>query len=120
MDFQHEPTLRRYFGVDPANGEMVWVVHADGSIAGISHRVRVSKCEAEVALLVRSDTKGRGIGKQLLQDAIIRSNRDGLTILSGFVLRENREMLGLARSAGFEAKESFGLNIRLELALTTT
>jgi acetyltransferase len=57
--------------------------------------------EAEFAIVVRSDLHGRGLGR-LLMDKIERYARaQGLQRLVGVVLRENADMLDLARHCGF-------------------
>jgi acetyltransferase len=59
---------------------------------------------AEFAIIVRSDYKGHGLGRALLQK-IIRYCRDRKTRrVVGQVLFENEEMLGLATALGFEKK----------------
>ena len=117
MDFREEASLRRYFGVDPKSGEIGWMLDGRSSIAAISHRVRISPCEAEIALIVRSDLKRTGIGGRMLRSLIRRSTEEGLRTLSALVLSENRAMLALARRAGFTARGTPGLNVELALAL---
>jgi acetyltransferase len=57
--------------------------------------------EAEFAIIVRSDLKGRGLG-HLLLDKLIRYQRaHGTQRLVGHVLRENEAMNDLARTQGF-------------------
>jgi acetyltransferase len=59
--------------------------------------------DAEFAVIVRSDLKGRGLGR-LLMDALIRHlTARGTQQMVGFVLRENAAMQDLARSLGFMA-----------------
>ncbi|WP_353506234.1 bifunctional acetate--CoA ligase family protein/GNAT family N-acetyltransferase [Variovorax brevis] len=62
--------------------------------------------EAEFALLVRSDLKGQGLGKLLLNQLIEHARSRGIERLVGNVLRENTRMLKLSRSAGFEDDRS--------------
>jgi acetyltransferase len=57
--------------------------------------------QAEFAILVRSDLKGRGLGRALL-DKIVRYGRArGMRRLCGEVLAGNRQMMELAASLGF-------------------
>ncbi len=58
--------------------------------------------EAEFAIIVRSDLKGRGLGHLLLQHLIDYVRSRGTPELVGLILRENSAMLQLARSVGFE------------------
>jgi len=58
--------------------------------------------EAEFGIILRSDSKGMGLGS-LLMDKMIRYARGhGTRFLVGTVLRENARMLELAKAYGFE------------------
>lgn len=59
--------------------------------------------EAEFAIIVRSDLKGRGLGTLLLQRLIEHARERGTRRLVGLVLRENTRMLRLARALGLQA-----------------
>jgi acetyltransferase len=64
--------------------------------------------DAEIAIIVRSDLKGRGLG-QLLFDKMIRYARaQGTQRLIGTVLHENGSMLQLARDNGFAVEPEPG------------
>jgi acetyltransferase len=119
IDPTDDLTLRRFFGVAADTGDVAWLFDSAGFIAGMSHRVRVARATAEVALVVRSDLKRVGLGRRLLDELIVRSTREGLATLSGFVLWENRPMLALARQAGFASRGSCGPNLQLELVLAS-
>ena len=73
---------------------------------------------AEFAVIVRSDLKGQGLGR-LLMDKIVRYCRArGLRELNGDVLARNTAMLALARSLGFSralAVEEGSVRVRLSL-----
>ena len=56
---------------------------------------------AELALLVRSDLKGKGLGSLLLPRLIARCRSRGLRVLTAVVLQENTRMLRLAERYGF-------------------
>jgi acetyltransferase len=82
-----------FVATDPATGEILGVVrlHSD------------SRYEtAEYAILLRSDLKGKGLGWALMQLLIEYAKSEGLTRLSGVVLRENAAMLTMCRDLGFE------------------
>jgi RimJ/RimL family protein N-acetyltransferase len=117
IDFRDEASLRRHFGVNPNSGEIGWILDERSLIAGISHRVLISPFEAEIALIVRSDLKRKGIGSRMLNCLIRRSGEERLQTVSAWVLYENRAMLSLARRAGFVARGSLGLNVELAIAL---
>ena len=70
-----------------------------GSVRGISDP---NNEEAEFAVIVRSDMKGKRLG-WILMDKLIRYLRaNGTRRVVGTILKENRGMLDLARSLGFK------------------
>jgi acetyltransferase len=74
----------------------------------------------EFGVLVRSDLKERGLGYAMLAQLIAYARADGLRRLVGIVLRDNRDMLGLARSLGFRiapAEGSDASTVEVELTL---
>jgi acetyltransferase len=78
--------------------------------------------EAEFAIIVRSDLKGRGLGRMLL-DKLVRYQRSrGTQRLVGEVLHENEAMRQLARDIGFrvDAEASDGGSLRHVLELQGT
>ena len=109
--FDDEPTLRRGFDVEDGCGEMTWVSDGCAAIAGVLHRIMVSRAEAEIALLVRSDLKRLGIGEFLLRHALARSACQGLVAVSGYVLRENLPMLRLAAKLGFMPQSDLSIPV---------
>lgn len=59
---------------------------------------------AEFGVLVRSDLKGRGLGRALMQHLIAYARAEGLKELSGYVLAQNTGMLALAAELGFTSR----------------
>ena len=57
---------------------------------------------AEYAVLVRSDLKGRGIGWQLMELIIRYARSEKLKRIEGQVLRENTTMLDMCQQLGFQ------------------
>jgi acetyltransferase len=92
---------------------------------GVARAVRdPDNTEAEFAIIVRSDLKGRGLGHLLLEHLIAYLRSRGTPSLVGLVLRENAAMLQLARSLGFEQEEEeedggrrYGEVVRMVMAL---
>jgi acetyltransferase len=112
LAFDDEATLRRAFGIK-SGGEMIWSLDEDRAIAGISHRVLISPMEAEIALLVRSDRKGFGIGEYLLRAVLARAARQGLETLTASVLRDNWPMLRLASKVGCVLRQAHADTIEI-------
>ena len=74
-----------------------------GELAGVSRLACApDHRSAEYALIVRSDLQGRGLGTALMRLLIDYARADGLERLEGMVLGDNRGMLGLIGSLGFE------------------
>jgi len=75
--------------------------------------------DAEFAIIVRSDLKGRGLGPALMRKMIRFLKHRGTQRMVGFVLRENTAMRELALSLGFtvdaEASDVDALYFVLEL-----
>jgi RimJ/RimL family protein N-acetyltransferase len=72
---------------------------------------------AELALLVRSDLKGMGMGSVLLDRLIARCRHCGISLLVAEVLTENTRMLRLADKYGFRPEDSQFGTARLVLDL---
>jgi GNAT superfamily N-acetyltransferase len=60
-----------------------------------------SRLEAEFALSVAEDWRGKGLGALLIADIERRARSQGAGYLSGDILRSNEPMKGLARKTGF-------------------
>ncbi|RFO96028.1 GNAT family N-acetyltransferase [Rhodoferax lacus] len=74
--------------------------------------------DAEFAIIVRSDCKGRGLGHVLLDKMVRYARANGTQNLVGMVLAENLAMRHLARSVGFVERPSDEAKVcRLVLAL---
>ncbi|MEB2344585.1 MAG: bifunctional acetate--CoA ligase family protein/GNAT family N-acetyltransferase [Deltaproteobacteria bacterium] len=73
---------------------------------------------AEFAIVVRSDQKGRGLGRALLEKMIRYCRARGTGELVGQVLPDNRAMLELAHALGFRSRflpEDGAVEVRLAL-----
>jgi acetyltransferase len=118
LNFDDEATFQRAFDLKAGSGEIIWVLDDDASIAAIAHRIALSRSEAEIALIVRSDVQRRGIGEFLLRQALARSARQGLKSLTGVVLWENRAMRRLAAKIGFVPRQgsAWALELTLDIA----
>jgi len=59
---------------------------------------------AEYAIIARSDLKGQGLGRKLMQKMIDYCTARGTREIIGQILPDNRPMISLARSLGFSAE----------------
>jgi acetyltransferase len=87
---------------------------SSGEILGILNIEYLDPVTAEIALIVRSDLKRRGIGSALLAHMMTWAQTAGLKRLVGHVLAENRIMLRLAIAAGF--RRAGGDQVLVELS----
>lgn len=81
-----------FIALEEESGEAAGAVRLH---AGPDHR------EAEYAILLRSDLKGIGLGRALMELILDWAKADGLTHVHSQVLAENGPMLALCRSLGF-------------------
>ncbi|WP_199458397.1 bifunctional acetate--CoA ligase family protein/GNAT family N-acetyltransferase [Vibrio owensii] len=78
------------------------------SIIGVARAlITPDNSDAEFAILVRSDLKGKGLGKLLMQKIISYCKIKGTKQMSGMTMPTNRGMLSLAQSLGFELDVQF-------------
>ncbi len=86
--------------------EMAFVAVAeDGNILGVVRAMSdPDNVDAEFAVLVRSDLKGVGLGRLLMEKIIRYAHIRGLNTLSGITMPSNRGMITLARKLGFKVK----------------
>lgn len=104
--------------------EMAFVLEqlSDGAIIGVSRFVAdPDGRKAEFAVIVRSDLKGRGIGRLLMTRIVDYARRRGIGELFGDILRENTAMLALMQEMGFEIVnlEETEAIVRARLVLST-
>jgi acetyltransferase len=100
--------------------EMAFVAEHEGAILGV---VRISadpdNIEAEYAVFVRSDMKGKGLGYLLMQEMIAYARARGIRAVTGKVLRENTTMLRMADELGFcrrrDSEDPGIVEVRIEL-----
>lgn len=72
---------------------------------------------AEFAIIIRSDQKGQGLGRILLEKIIGYCREHGTRRMVGEVLRENRGMRVLAEKVGFQSEfDGDTVKLRLDLA----
>ena len=71
-------------------------------IIGVTRAISdADNIDAEFSVLVRSDLKGLGLGRRLLEKMIIYTRQHGLQQLNGITMPGNQGMVTLARKLGF-------------------
>ena len=85
--------------------EMALVAMHQGTVLGVArYSADPDRLQAEYAVALRSDWKGRGVGYALMQRLIEIAREYRIGELVGDVLRENEPMLAMCRELGFEIK----------------
>jgi acetyltransferase len=110
----HDPTLElaRMLRVD-YDREMVFIAlctQPDGStqaLGVVEAQILPDGRRAEFSILLRSDQKRTGLGRQLMHTIIEYARQRELRELFGEVLKGNRPMRGLATRLGFETRTDF-------------
>jgi acetyltransferase len=101
--------LARFTQID-YDREMAFIASADDGTAtaetwGVVRAIAdPDNTQAEFAILVRSDLKGRGLGSLLMKKIIQYCAAHGTGALTGEVLHGNERMLALARELGFSLR----------------
>ncbi|WP_280155790.1 GNAT family N-acetyltransferase [Piscinibacter sp. XHJ-5] len=104
--------LRRWTNIDHAR-EVALIATAlvDGRECqlGVARYVRDADTQdAEFAIVLRDDSQGRGLGRELLLRLLDAAKRAGLHRLVGTTLSDNQAMVTLARRLGFRASRTPG------------
>ncbi len=83
--------------------EMAFVAVRGEEIIGVTRAMSdPDSTDAEFAVLVRSDLKGLGLGRQLLEKMIAYARSHGLHRLMGITIPNNRSMITLAKWLEFD------------------
>lgn len=112
IDYDREMAFIAIRGEDDGEPETLGVVRA---ITDPDNR------RAEFAIIVRSDMKGKGLGRTLMKKLIDYCRARGTGAVFGEVLEQNERMLALAREFGFEIRQTDpGIDsVRLDLETPT-
>ncbi|TNV20112.1 protein lysine acetyltransferase [Buttiauxella sp. B2] len=77
--------------------------NGNNEIIGVTRAISdPDNIDAEFAVLVRSDLKGLGLGRRLLEKLIAYTGEHGLQRLNGITMPNNHGMVSLARKLGFD------------------
>lgn len=107
-DWAHSE-LARFTQID-YDREMAFIAikqneHGEPETVGVVRTISdADNVEAEIAIVVRADFKGKGLGRRLMEKAINYCRSRGIKELTGETLRSNTAMIKLARKVGFEVK----------------
>ena len=77
--------------------------------------------DAEVAFTVDDAHQGRGISTLLLEHLAVYARQQGITRFTAEVLPDNRKMLGVFRSAGFQVRNQYAdgiIDVTMDIAPT--
>jgi acetyltransferase len=110
IDFDREMAFIATRVAEPGRAETLGVVRSIGD---------PDNYQAELAIIVRSDLKGKGLGRLLLDKMIRYCRSRGTRVLTGEALRANHRMLVLAKKLGFEIRpledgETVALRLNLQ------
>jgi acetyltransferase len=110
MSAIREPNVKRLHEVLASLPERGLIIAAttpapDGiDIVGSASFVFTEPDACEFAVAIADDWAGAGLGRKLMEHLIGAARRHGLAEMCGYVLAENRAMLGLAKRLGFSIK----------------
>ena len=91
-----------------------------GEVLAVGRTHTSADATAELALLVRSNLKGLGLGSALLARLIAHCRNRGISLLVAEVLQQNARMLRLAKRFGFRRQDAEFGTVRLVLELRPT
>ena len=105
-DATFETETPSWEGWDAAHTELRLVAEREGSVVGWAALSPVSsRCcyegVGEVSVYVADSARGTGVGRELLDELVARSEQAGYWTLTAGVFPENEPSLGLHRACGF-------------------
>ena len=96
-------------------------VRPDGTTVGVARLVReMDTGEAEFAVVVQGDAKGRGVASALMQQLLAWGRAKAVREVVGQVLADNAPMLAFVRKLGFKVRRTLGDADVLEARLALT
>jgi len=114
------PQLARFTQID-YDREMAFIAVTTGDARetlGVARAIGdPDNVQAEFAVIIRSDQKGKGLGHHLMRKLIRYQTMKGTQQLVGYVLATNAAMLNLGRSLGFVPEPSDQSDV-LKISLT--
>ena len=87
-------------------GQRIWVVEAEGKVAGCIAIVRSGEGVAQLRwFLLTPETRGKGLGKRLMEEAVEYSRRAGYRRIILWTFSELEAAIALYRRWGFQNTE---------------
>jgi GNAT superfamily N-acetyltransferase len=109
--------------VDHHDHEAVVAVDEAGEIVGVARYIRLADRpnEGEVAVTVRDEWQGRGVGTLVLRALIERARTEGVVAFTALCLASNRDMMILFDELGDGVRRTGAAQgaVELEIALPT-
>ena len=98
---------RSWFQAHLPGRRPLWVIELNGTLAGwLSFKDFLPRAAyrgtGEVSVYVHETFRRRGVGKRLLEQAIIRAPKLGMHALVGLIFAQNEASIALFRATGFE------------------
>jgi len=114
--------VARYYAESDGDARVALLAHHRGQIVAVAGYDRLrERGVAEVAFAVSRDYQGRGTGTRMLEQLAEIAATRGLHRFDAEVLAENRKMMGVFRSAGYDVRRhGFGGEVRLSLDIRPT
>lgn len=103
--------VERFTHVDQVDRVALAAVLGDAFVAVGRYDRWPGRDEAEVAFTVSDAHHGRGMATVLLEHLAAIARSHGITSFTASVLPDNRAMLGVFRSAGFEVRRAFDAGV---------
>ncbi len=97
-----------WFSEHTPNHRPIWVMEVDQAIAGwlsfqsFYYERSAYQATAEISIYVAPAYRRRGVGRQLLSQAIRQSSSLGIKTLLGFIFAHNKPSLQLLQTLGFQ------------------
>ena len=99
---EHEPTRRPIWVMESAGEVVGWL-----SLSDFFDRRPAYHATAEIGVYVREDHRGEGIGRRLLEEAILRGPELGLKTLTAGAFAHNEASVRLLEGMGFRKWAQF-------------
>ncbi len=114
--------IARYYAEADGDARVALLAHHRGEIVAVAGYDRLrERGVAEVAFAVSREYQGRGTGTRMLEQLADIAATRGLHRFDAEVLAENRRMMRVFRSAGYDVRrQGFGGEVRLSLDIRPT